>query len=213
MWQINFCSSVAIKSETSEHGETGRAPATFLADLNSRVQGSDSFASRGQIPPPIVQPDQIPSASIKTPNLPSPANGVRTVGHVPHLSTPPGLPVFSSPLQPAAVPFRTSPATPQSVAFSSGSSFPTSSPPHFSNGSVELQHQVSDTAEEWVPVGESPHVLFSAHKVLKPKKLANLPSLGFGALVSSGREISPGEYIAPSKEELRTLPELFISFG
>uniref|UniRef100_A0A5B7A2S4 Protein transport protein SEC23 n=1 Tax=Davidia involucrata TaxID=16924 RepID=A0A5B7A2S4_DAVIN len=202
--------------------------------------------------PPIVQPDQIPSPSIRTPNLLSPANGIRNAGPVPHLSTPPGPPVFSSPLQPAAVPFRTSPATPQPVAFSSGSSLPTSSPPHFSNGSVELQHQVSDTTEEWVPVGESPYVLFSAHKVLKLKKLANIPSLGFGALVSPGREISPGpqiiqrdphrcqncgayanlycnillgsgqwqcvicrnlngsegEYIAPSKEELRNLPEL-----
>jgi hypothetical protein len=37
------------------------------------------------------------------------------------------------------VPFRTSPATPQPVAFSSGSTLPTSSPPHFSNGSIELQ--------------------------------------------------------------------------
>ncbi|KAA8549015.1 hypothetical protein F0562_000699 [Nyssa sinensis] len=205
-----------------------------------------------RFPLPIVQPDQIPSPSIKTPNLLSPANGIRNAGPVPHMSTPPGPPVFSSPLQPAAVPFRTSPATPQPVAFSSGSSLPKSSPPHFSNGSVELQHQVSDATEEWVPVGESPYVLFSAHKVLKQRKLANIPSLGFGALVSPGREISPGpqiiqrdphrcqncgayanlycniligsgqwqcvicrnlngsegEYIAPSKEELRNLPEL-----
>lgn len=89
-------------------------------------------------------------------------------------------------------------------------------------------------------------------QVLKQKKLANVPSLGFGALVSPGRDISlgpqiiqrdphrchncgayanlycnillgsgqwqcvicrnlngsEGEYIAPSKEELRNLPEL-----
>ncbi|CAK9145290.1 unnamed protein product [Ilex paraguariensis] len=227
--------------------------------------------------PPVVQPNQIPSPSIKTPNLPSPANGVRTGTHVPHLSTPPGPPVFSSPLRPAAVPFRTSPVTPQSVAFSSGSSLPTSSPPQFSNGLVELQHQVSDTKEEQLPVAESPNVLFSAHKhqvsdakeeqlpvaespnvlfsahkILKQKKLTNVPSLGFGALISPGREVSPGpqiiqrdphrcqncgayanlycnillgsgqwqcvicrnlngsegEYIAPSKEELRNFPEL-----
>uniref|UniRef100_A0A5B7A3J0 Protein transport protein SEC23 n=1 Tax=Davidia involucrata TaxID=16924 RepID=A0A5B7A3J0_DAVIN len=219
---------------------------------NPETKLSTPPAAGTRFPLPIVQPDQIPSPSIKTPNLPSPANGIRTVGHVPHLSTPPGPPVFSSPLQPAAVPFRTSPATPQPVAFSSGSSLPASSLPHFSNGSVELQHQVSDATEEWVPVGESPFVLFSAHKVLKLKKLANIPSLGFGALVSPGREISPGpqiiqrdphrcqncgayanlycnillgsgqwqcvicrnlngsegEYIAPSKEELRNLPEL-----
>ncbi|XP_059625517.1 protein transport protein SEC23 A [Cornus florida] len=146
-------------------------------------------------PTPTVDHQLIPSPSIKTPNFPSPVNGIRTAGPVPHLSTPPGPPVFYSPLQPAAVPFRTSPATPQPVAFSSGSSLPTSSPPHFSNGSAELQHQVSEATEEWLPVGESPCVLFSAHKVLKQKKLANIPSLGFGALVSPGREISPGPQI------------------
>lgn len=118
-------------------------------------------------PPPIVQPNQIPSPSIKTPNLPSPANGVRTGSPAPHLSTPPGPPVFSSPLQPAAVPFRTSPATPQPVAYSSASSLPTSSPPQFSNGSVDLHHQSSDATEDWTPATESPNVLFSAHKVKK----------------------------------------------
>ncbi|XP_022890466.1 protein transport protein SEC23-like [Olea europaea var. sylvestris] len=203
-------------------------------------------------PPPFIQSNQIPSPSMKTPNLPSPANGIRTGSPVPRMSTPPGPPVFSSPLQPAAVPFRTSPASPQPVAFSLGSSLPTSSPPHFSNGSAQLQHQISDVTEELAHVAESPNVLFSAHKVLKQKKLANVPSLGFGALVSPGREVSPGpqiiqrdphrcqncgayanlycnillgsgqwqcvicrnlngsegEYIAPSKEELRNLPEL-----
>ncbi|KAJ0039503.1 hypothetical protein Pint_26972 [Pistacia integerrima] len=63
------------------------------------------------------------------------------------------------------VPFRTSPATPQPVAFSSGSSLPTSSPPHFSNGSTELQHQVPYVIEETTPYGESSCVLFSARKV------------------------------------------------
>ncbi|KAI8522423.1 hypothetical protein RHMOL_RhmolMtG0009800 (mitochondrion) [Rhododendron molle] len=116
---------------------------------------------------------------------------IRYGSPVPHLSTPPGPPVFSSPLRPAAVPFRTSPATPQPVAFSSTSSLPTSSPPHFSNGSVELQHEVSDATEQSVPDAESPYVLFSAHKVLKQKKLANQ----FGALVSPGSEISPGPQI------------------
>ncbi|KAL6968724.1 Protein transport protein Sec23A [Sarracenia purpurea var. burkii] len=143
----------------------------------------------------LLQPDQIPSPSIKTPTVPSPVNGIRTGSPVPHLSTPPGPPVFSSPLQPAAVPFRTSPATPQPVALSSASSLPTSLPPHFSNGSVEFQHEVSDATDQSVPDAGSSYVLFSAHKVLKQKKLANIPSLGFGALVSPGREISPGPQI------------------
>ncbi|GER43700.1 protein transport protein sec23 [Striga asiatica] len=144
-------------------------------------------------PPPVIHPSQIPSLSMKTPNLPSPANGIRAGSPVPHMSTPPGPPVFSSPLQPAAVPFRTSPATPLPIAYSSGSSLPTSSPPlHFSNGSVELQHQLT---EELDTAAESPNVLFSAHKVLKQKKLANVPSLGFGALVSPGRDVSLGPQI------------------
>lgn len=81
-------------------------------------------------PPPKLQQDQIPFPSIKTPNLLSPANGVNTGSPIPHLSTPPGPPVFTSPVRPAAVPFRTSPTTPQTVAFSSGSCLPASSPPH-----------------------------------------------------------------------------------
>lgn len=108
------------------------------------------------------------------------------------MSTPPGPPVFSSPIRPAAVPFRSSPASPQPVAFSS---LPTSSQPSFSNGSAELHHQVSDATVDALPTWESPYILFSAHKVLKQKKLANVPSLGFGALVSPGREISPDPQI------------------
>ncbi|KAL6527584.1 Protein transport protein Sec23A [Orobanche minor] len=215
---------------------------------------SSSSPSRPRFPPPpVIQPNQIPSPSIKTPNIPSPANGIPDGSPLPHLSTPPGPPVFSSPLQPAAVPFRTSPATPQPIVYSFRPSLPTSSPPsHFSNGSVELQRQTSDVAEELDNAAEFSNILFSAHKVLKQKKLANVPSLGFGALVSPGRDVSlgpqiiqrdphrchncgayanlycnillgsgqwqcvicrnlsgsEGEYIAPSKEGLRHLPEL-----
>lgn len=118
-----------------------------------------------RFPPPNLRKDQIPSPSIKNPTMLSPANGVKTGSPIPHLSTPPGPPVFTSPVRPAAVPFRTSPATPQPVAFSSGSSLPTSSPPHFSNGSVELQQQLPSAIEESLPDGESPCVLFSAQKV------------------------------------------------
>ncbi|XP_041022094.1 protein transport protein SEC23 [Juglans microcarpa x Juglans regia] len=204
-----------------------------------------------RFPPPRLQ-DQNASPSRESPNLPSSANGVRSGSPIPHLSTPPGPPVFTSPVRPAAVPFRSSPASPQPVAFASGSFLPASSPSHFSNGSVELQHQVSDVTENSIPAGESPYVLFSAHKILKQKKQANVPSLCFGALVSPGREISPGpqviqrdphrcqncgayanfycnilpgsgqwqcvicgelngsegEYVAPSKEDLRNFPEL-----
>ncbi|KAL5537683.1 hypothetical protein UlMin_045276 [Ulmus minor] len=171
-----------------------------------RPETSNSHPEKSPIPPPVYPPggsrfplpafqqDQISSPSI-SPNVPSAANGVKTGSPIPHLSTPPGPPVFTSPVRPAAVPFRASPSTPQPLAFSSGSSLPTSSPPHFSNGSVELQHQASDLREDSTPVGEAPYVLFSAHKVLKQKKQANIPSLGFGALVSPGGEVSPGPQV------------------
>ena len=119
-----------------------------------------------KFPPPIFQQDQTPSPSIRSPNVPSPSNGMKTGSPITHLSTPPGPPVFTSPVRPAAIPFRASPATPQPLAFSSGSSIPTSSPPpHFSNGLADLQHQVSDAGDDSVPVSEAPYVLFSAHKV------------------------------------------------
>ena len=118
---------------------------------------------------------------------------INTVSPIPHLSTPPGPPVFTSPSGPAAVPFRTYPATPQTVAFSSGSCLPASSPPPFSNGAVKLQHQVHDAVEDSMPAGDSPCVLLSSHKMLKQKKLANVP--GKGVLLSPGREIEPGPQI------------------
>lgn len=108
-------------------------------------------------------------------------------------STPPRPPAFSSPLQPAAVPFRTSPSSPQPVPYQAGSGLPTSSPPVYSNGSAELPLQHSAGIDE--SSFESPYVLFSAHKVLKLKKLANVASLGFGALVSPGREIALGTQV------------------
>jgi len=125
-------------------------------------------ASPPGFPPPKLhlQQDQASSRSVKTPGVLSPANGVTTGSSVPHLSTPPGPPVFTSPVRPAAVPFRTSPASPQPLALSSGSSLPTSSSPlQFSNGSFELQQQVSESIDEKVPVEESSFVLFSARKV------------------------------------------------
>ncbi|KAM7274981.1 hypothetical protein ACFE04_016847 [Oxalis oulophora] len=145
---------------------------------------------------PKLQQDQIPSPSLRTPNLVSPLNGVPMGSPAPQMSTPPGPPVFSSPVRPAAVPFRTSPATPQQVPFSPAPSLQVSSSPHYSNGSTELQRQVSEVIDgDSMYVGESPYVLFSAHKVLKQKKQANVASLGFGALVSPGREISLGPQV------------------
>ncbi|KAF2304818.1 hypothetical protein GH714_038062 [Hevea brasiliensis] len=225
------------------------------------LPGAPRFSS------PNLQQDQNPSPSIKTPNLLSPFNGIKSGSPIPHLSTPPGPPVFTSPVRPAAVPFRTSPATPQPVAFSTGSSLPTSSPPHFSNGSVELQHQVPQATEDSISIEELPCVLFSAHKNLKyhvfmtheilvafgaeAEETCKCIQFGFWGFdfsweISPGPQItqrdphrcqncgayanlyckillgsgqwqcvicrklngSDGEYIAPSKEDLRHLPEM-----
>ncbi|KAK6941157.1 Sec23/Sec24, helical domain [Dillenia turbinata] len=180
---------------------TPSKPASHSADSRSEnKQPGPPFASPmiSRFPPPMLQRDQAAPSTTVTPTLLSPANVMNTGSPNTHLSTPPGPPVFSSPLRPAAVPFRTSPASPQPVAFSSSSSLPASLPPLYSNGAVELEHQnsgINVTEDDSMPIGEPPYVLFSAHKVLKQKKHANVPSLGFGALISPGREVSPGPQI------------------
>ncbi|KAL5700423.1 Protein transport protein Sec23A [Ranunculus cassubicifolius] len=128
--------------------------------------------------------------SAQSPSTPSPANGIKS-----HISTPPGPPVFSSPLRPVSVPFRSSPASPQPLAFPPSTTLPMSSPPVSTNGYAELHSQTNATSEESVRNEESPYVLFSAHKVLKQKNKANIPSLGFGALISPGRETSSGPQV------------------
>lgn len=234
-----YTAAVASPGTPTPHPERRPTPPAFSSPASTRFSPQR---------PPYEQP---PLSSSRTPSSLSSGDGAQTGSNpVSQFSTPPGPPVFSSPLRPAAVPFRTSPATPQPVPFSSGSSLPTSSPPLYTNGSYELPvHHAAGVDESSF---ESPYVLFSAHKVLKHKKLANVPSLGFGALVSPGREIAPGpevvqrdphrcqncgayanlyseiligsgqwqcvickklnssdgEYIAPSKEDLRHWPEL-----
>ncbi|CAM0881099.1 unnamed protein product [Alopecurus aequalis] len=145
-------------------------------------------------PFPAVFTPPLSSASARgSPTIPSPS------GHA-QFSTPPGPPVFSSPLRPAAVPFRTTPVSPQPVPFaprtassSSSVSLPTSSAPHFLNGAATPPGHLPFAALSLEDSSvDSPYVLFSARKVLKQKKLLNAPSLGFGALVSPGREVSPG---------------------
>ncbi|XP_071697680.1 protein transport protein SEC23 A-like isoform X1 [Rutidosis leptorrhynchoides] len=147
--------------------------------------------------PPTIQTNQILSLSPSTKGsqLPLSANDVRTGSPVPHFSTPPGPPVFSSPVQPAAMPFRTSPSTPQPVAFSAVPSLSASPPSSFSEGTNDFKRHVTSDAEDMVSLTDAPNVLFSARKVLKQKKLMNVPSMGFGALVSPGREVLQGPQI------------------
>ncbi|CAN0885199.1 Protein transport protein SEC23 [Linum grandiflorum] len=237
----------SVGSNPSSNPETSTPPPDRIHLLSSPQLSTGP----PRFPPPKLQQDHL-SSSLRTPTLMSPANGVPSGSPLPHMSTPPGPPVFTSPVRPAAVPFRTSPATPQPVAFASGSSLPTSSPPNFLNGSPLSDPQLPQPTEDNSSADQSPCVLFSASKVLKPKKLANTASLGFGALISPGREILQGpqivqrvahrcqncgayanlyckillgsgqwqcvvcmslngsdrEYVAPSKDDLRNLPEL-----
>lgn len=150
------------------HASTSNPPYAEMSSPQSdksHVPPPPTLAVPAGFAPPVLQQDQVLSAAMKTANLQSPTNGVKSGSPISHLSTPPGPPVFVSPVRPAAVPFRTSPATPQPVAFSSGSSLPTSSPSLFSNGSGDLQHQIPDVIEETTPAGESACVVLSAHKV------------------------------------------------
>lgn len=121
------------------------------------------------IPHPSFRQDHMPLPVMKTPNLLSPSNGIRTGSPIPRMSTPPGPPVFNTPVKPAAVPFRTSPATPQPMAYSSAtaSSLPVSTPSYYSNGSsVGSQRDLPDVVRMEEPIApDSPYVLFSANKV------------------------------------------------
>ncbi|CAA7400155.1 unnamed protein product [Spirodela intermedia] len=162
---------------------------TSVATRFSPLSSSGEAAGTGSPIPPFSTPPAPSGRPIPHFGTPPPGSAGSPI---PHFSTPPGPPVFSSPLRPAAVPFRASPASPQPVPFSSGSSLPTSSPP-FANGSTDVLTQISAGVDD--STFESPYVLFSAHKVLKNRKLANISSLGFGALVSPGRDIASGPQI------------------
>ncbi|KAI3736343.1 hypothetical protein L6452_15882 [Arctium lappa] len=186
--QPNFSTGYSVGITPSTPEAQSRRPDTKLTPPPFTPPSGPRFA------PPPVQTNQLLSPSIKPSPLSLSANGIRT-GSSPHLSTPPGPPVFSSPVQPAAVPFRTSPATPQPVAFSAVPSLSASPPSNFSDGTNEFQRQVLSDTEDMVSLSDAPNVLLSARKVLKQKKLMNVPSLGFGALVSPGREVLLGPQI------------------
>ncbi|KAK1434291.1 hypothetical protein QVD17_00027 [Tagetes erecta] len=184
--QPNFAAgfTVGIAPSTPEATQS-RRPDTKLSPLPFTPPTGPRFA------PPTIQSNQIPSSSGKGSPLPLSANGIRSVSPLPHFSTPPGPPVFSSPVQPAAVPFRTSPVTPQPVVYSATPSLSATPPSSYSDVN-DFQHRVPSNAEDMVSLSDAPNVLLSARKVLKQKKLMNVPSLGFGALVSPGRDVLQG---------------------
>lgn len=148
------------------------------------------IATPPRFPPQLMVQQQMAAAASSS----SSANS-------PQLSTPPGPPVFTSPLRPAAVPFRTSPASPQPVAVAfpppistppslSSATLPPSSPPSYASQNASFDLSSLSLFESIAPL-----VYFSAHKILKQKKQANVPSLGFGALVSPGREVAQGPQV------------------
>ncbi|KAF3789123.1 transport protein SEC23-1 [Nymphaea thermarum] len=134
-------------------------------------------------------------------NLPimRPYMDARADGPVPRLSNPPSPPQFTSPFRPPASTFSPpvshQPAIPAAISPVSSDhvqSLPISSFFSNSSASVDLQKGNASTITDELALSKiSPHVVFSAHKVLKHKKLWNVPSLGFGAFISPGKEVTP----------------------
>ncbi|XP_077232655.1 protein transport protein SEC23 A-like [Tasmannia lanceolata] len=176
--------TVSPSITSTPHPEKRPTPPAFSSPVSTRF------------PPQRSQLDQLPSNSLQSPISLSSSNGIgiKTGNPIPQFSIPPSPPIFSAPLRPAAMPFQASPASSQVVTFPLGSSLPASSPAHYSNGYGDLQSPVAGMDESTLD-GATPYVLFSSHKVLKQKKLAKVSSLGFGALVSPGREIAQGPQI------------------
>lgn len=180
-------------------------------------QSFDRRASGGNIPYHTLNGSTIPplhgSQSLPAPMFPK--STTETSPGISQFNTPPGPPIFVSPAKPspvAAAPF--SPMMPQpqlqtqsigtaphfsNIPFASprpnqsGILLPTSSlPVAYSNGSPEPQSIAMDELDNSSLAAASPYVLFSAHKVLKQKKLSDNSSIGFGVLVSPGRQTVPG---------------------
>lgn len=148
---VGYSSSLSPSSMASDRHENRINRPPFTSPLASRLSPQRSLQ------------DQLLLHSSRSLGSPDVGSGVSSSSPSTQFSTPPGPPIFSSPLRPAAVPFQTSPASPQPVAFSSGSTLPTSSPLNFTNGSAQFPLQHRAGVEETI---ESPYVLFSAHKVL-----------------------------------------------
>lgn len=147
---VGYSSSLSPSSATDRHENRINRP-PFSSPLASKLSPQRSLQ------------DQLLLHSSRSLGSPDVGSGFSSSSPSTQFSTPPGPPIFSSPLRPAAVPFQTSPASPQPVAFSSGSTLPTSSPLNFTNGSAQFPLQHTAGVEETI---ESPYVLFSAHKVL-----------------------------------------------
>lgn len=153
---VGYTSSLSPSSISNDRHENRINRPPFSSPLASRPSPQRSLQ------------DQLLLHSSRSLGSPDAVSGVLSSSPSTQFSTPPGPPIFSSPLRPAAVPFQTSPATPQPVAFSSGSTLPTSSPLNFTNGSAQFPLQHTAGVEETI---ESPYVLFSAHKVLLLRNL------------------------------------------
>lgn len=174
---------VTPKSDNKATLTPPRYPPQLIVQQQQQQQNQQFSSPSSSSPPPFSPPNTNSNAKLNSNS------------NSPQLSTPPGPPVFTSPLRPAAVPFRTSPASPQPLAVSHSSpssvTLPPSSPPSF--------HSHNSTFFDVPPISSiesvAPLVLFSAHKILKQKKQANVPSLGFGAIVSSGRDIAQGPQV------------------
>ncbi|KAG6551723.1 hypothetical protein Mapa_006812 [Marchantia paleacea] len=147
--------------------------------------------------PPPEPPSAIPMGA-------PPAN----LNHPPHFlgpppqhqfSGPPGPPPFSSPLRPipsftgvGASPVRGNTFSEIPLAAGTPPPQPGSANGYPSNADQPLYNTlVEDDFDASGQSASSSFVLFTSQTMLKDKKLTNTASLGFGALVSLGREVSP----------------------
>ncbi|KAK8929006.1 hypothetical protein KSP39_PZI017863 [Platanthera zijinensis] len=146
--------------------ETSQSPpppgyATVLPSSNMMTAIPENKLNQPQFSSPLAArfspqrslQDHHPLSSSRSPGARNNGGSISSGSSPGQFSTPPGPPIFSSPLRPTVVPFQTSPASPQPVAFSSGSTLPTYSPPKFTNGMPQLPLLHTSGVEESV---ESP---------------------------------------------------------
>eukprot|EP00249_Psilotum_nudum_P024451 c29186_g3_i1 orf=111-1496(+) len=176
------------------------SPAQFLAPGENRKEGEAWHNLNGlsQRSDAMEGSRKGPALPVATNFSPPPPPSFRPVSQI---RGPPGPPIFSSPLRPTLTSFNNTPSSPL-MGPAPFSEIPFHSPKGSANRAPSdgnrfravdaLQSTMSqDDFETSSWSAASSFVLLSAHSLVRNKKLANIASLGFGALVCPGREVMP----------------------
>eukprot|EP00249_Psilotum_nudum_P024452 c29186_g4_i1 orf=116-1510(+) len=168
--------------------EENRKDGEVRHDLNGLPQRSDAMDGSRKGPP----------LSVVANRTPPPPPSFRSASQI---RGPPGPTIFSYPLRPTFTAFNTTPSSPLTSP-APFSEIPFHSPKGSGNRAQKdgnrfrpvdtLQSMISQEDFEtssWSAA--SSFVLLSSHSVVRDKKIANIASLGFGALVCPGREVLP----------------------